>query len=187
MKLERKMLKTILIGFIKYVGSAVGLSVVGGLIVASFVYGRYYDPTLNSELYKFKTNTGNYYTGYIKNTSKWKHSDKLIFRSTFENGKIETFDVKPSFDVVNNKSIEESKEAASFSMDRLTTQEWVTIDILVNTSSVVKENIRLGWGNGSKKEIIPKCPSEMEQQIFKAGISLKERANALESDVGKMR
>lgn len=149
---------------------------------------QYYEPGLNDELYKFKTHTGNYYTGYVKNPSTWKHADKLAFKSNFENGKVEKFDIKPSCDSFDNKPfIEKSKDTASFSLNRLSTQESFGIEIFVNPSGDLKEDIRLSWGTRMKKTIIPILPGEKEQRIFKAGISAKERENALESDARKVR
>jgi hypothetical protein len=147
------------------------------------------DPGLNYELYKFKIKTGYCYTGSVENpSSTWKHADKPKFKSNFENGKIDLFNIKPSHDsFVDKPVIEESRDTAFFSLDRLTRHESVGIAIFVNTTGVVKEDIRLSWGHRSEEEIIPKFPSETQQRIFKAGISAKERENALESDAGKVR
>jgi hypothetical protein len=143
---------------------------------------------VNDEIYKFKTNTGNYYSGFIKNSSTWKHADKLSFKGSFENGKVEIFDVKPSCDSFENKpSIDDSKQNVSFSLHRLSSQEWFGMVICVNPPGDLKEDIRLSWGTRKKKAITPMLPSEKEKLIFNAGISAKQREYALKSDARKVR
>jgi len=159
------------------------------LLPLCLAFYTFYEPDIDDELTAFKSGFGYCYSGSITNSSVWKHADKLVFKSNFENGRIETFDIKPSCDAIEHKPAVENpkKEGAEFSLIRLSRQESCGIQIIVVSQGDLKEDIRISWGTRKTKRVIPKPAGEKELRIFHAGISTKEREKAFKSNAGKIR
>ena len=149
----------------------------------------FHEPDIDDELIRLKLGRNYCYSGAITNSSDWKHADKLVFKSAFENGKIESFKIKPSRDTFECKPAVEFplKQGAEFSLMRLSKQESCSIEIIVSSMGDLKENIGISWGTRKTKKVIPKPPGEKELRIFNVAISAKEREQALKSNAGKIR
>lgn len=154
-------------------------------IAATSLWWASYDPNVEDDIQVFQADKTYLYCGNLKNTSAWKHADKLVFKGSFENGSVDTLDPKPQCDILD-RSVK-SEQHVEFSLNRLSTGKTCGILIIVNALGEIKDDLHVTWGNRGNKKIAVKSPSTKEQSIFNAGISAKERDHSFRSNAAKIR